>query len=605
VETQLFPAVPEDLAAVSDEELRDLLAEFRTVSGRCRDGQIDLAETFPGLSQTDASAALMEAWRAAAVTAQSLRAEQTRREEEVGAFAVEADEIHAVFGEDDEATPAASADDAAVEGESDESDTSEAAAEELAAEGDDTESADADDDESDDEDGDAETAAASVPAVRQVRYPAVPRSHSPRIDGEAVATLIAAAGNTGVRAGDPLDRNGYAEALIEIARRRGAVHKVSGGGEERILVASVDFPFPEERRLENGPRSAGLNRSRIAALGNPFLGNEGVQALLASGGLCAPLTPFYDLPQFSTTARPVRDGLPSFRADRGGVSVPSVSDLGDITTAITVIEEEDDAQGGTFATKSCQAMDCADWTDVAVGIIAHCREYGNLNARAWPEGVAHENDNTMAAHARTAEGRLLDRIDALSLAITRAAVYGASSTLLYALQVSRAGIISRLRMDPSTRFRVILPFWAAEMFSQDLVNSKLESRFDTPPEQVGALLSRFGFNVIWHLDEGLAGGAADEVWADEAGGGAQDDWPGTTVQARVFPEGEFLHLDGGTLELGLVRDSNLNSTNDYQLFGETFENLARIGPVQAAHTIAITICPTGAFPADATAINCS
>jgi hypothetical protein len=40
--------------------------------------------------------------------------------------------------------------------------------------------------------------------------------------------------------------------------------------------------------------------------------------LVASGGLCAPLTPIYNLaPMYP--ASPVRDALPSFAASRGGV----------------------------------------------------------------------------------------------------------------------------------------------------------------------------------------------------------------------------------------------------------------------------------------------
>jgi hypothetical protein len=51
----------------------------------------------------------------------------------------------------------------------------------------------------------------------------------------------------------------------------------------------------------------------------------------------------------------------------------------------------------------------------------------------------------------------------------------------------------------------------------------------------------------------------------------------TTVEWFLFPEGTWLFLDGGSLDLGLVRDSTLNSTNDYTLFAETFESAARVG----------------------------
>lgn len=52
----------------------------------------------------------------------------------------------------------------------------------------------------------------------------------------------------------------------------------------------------------------------------------------------------------------------------------------------------------------------------------------------------------------------------------------------------------------------------------------------------------------------------------------------TTVYGYMFAEGSFLHLDAGTLDLGLVRDSTLNSTNQFKLFTETFENVALVGP---------------------------
>ena len=40
------------------------------------------------------------------------------------------------------------------------------------------------------------------------------------------------------------------------------------------------------------------------------------RTLIASGGLCAPLAPFYDIPDFAVTERPVRDALPSFMAEQ-------------------------------------------------------------------------------------------------------------------------------------------------------------------------------------------------------------------------------------------------------------------------------------------------
>jgi hypothetical protein len=63
----------------------------------------------------------------------------------------------------------------------------------------------------------------------------------------------------------------------------------------------------------------------------------------------------------------------------------------------------------------------------------------------------------------------------------------------------------------------------------------------------------------------------------------------------MFPEGSFLYLDGGTLELGLVRDSVLNKTNDFQIFGESFEDVAFVG-VESLSVVS-TLCDSGTVAA--------
>jgi hypothetical protein len=45
--------------------------------------------------------------------------------------------------------------------------------------------------------------------------------------------------------------------------------------------------------------------------------------------------------------------------------------------------------------------------------------------------------------------------------------------------------------------------------------------------------------------------------------------------------------------LGVVRDSSLNATNDHQIFGETWENVAFVGVESLWGTV--TICPSGTF----------
>ena len=135
-------------------------------------------------------------------------------------------------------------------------------------------------------------------------------------------------------------------------------------------------------------------------------GGVGGYSLTASGGLCAPAEPFYSMVNFASTDEPVWDSLPVFAARRGAVNVPESTYIADITRpgAISSISEANDALGGTFATKSCQDLDCPDYTEVAVNIIAHCREYGNLNARS----LAREDRARERAHDGCARADLGD-----------------------------------------------------------------------------------------------------------------------------------------------------------------------------------------------------
>ena len=50
-----------------------------------------------------------------------------------------------------------------------------------------------------------------------------------------------------------------------------------------------------------------------------------------------------------------------------------------------------------------------------------------------------------------------------------------------------------------------------------------------------------------------------------------------------------MFLDGGTLDLGIIRDSTLVGTNDYKMFVETFEGIAKVGIESLSVTSTIQI----------------
>ena len=412
--------------------------------------------------------------------------------------------------------------------------------------------------------------------------------------------LLASAGVPGVNPGEPFeDRIELAKSLATAFDRA----QVAPGFRQDVVVASARYDFPEERVLGAAGSSAESDTEKIMEVCGPQAWgvdpSSGIKALLADGGICAAPTPFYDLPMISVADRPVRDGHPSFQAARGAVSVPGRLTLGDVTTAVGTVSAADDAEGGTFSEKACQRIECDPYTDYQ--IVAHyaCVEWGNFGARTWPERVATFADLVAAAHARMAETFLLDQIDAVSTQVGAAAAtygYGAVSNLLSQILVAADGMKSRHRASPNMRFRVILPFWARGLLVSDLRNSQF-NRFDQSVAGVEALLEAHGVNVIWHLDTSTGDG---QIF------GAQNAGPLLTYPDNlkwwIYPEGSFLFLDGGTLDLGIVRDSTLNLTNDFQVFFETFEQMAWLGLESLAITSAL--CPNGATGGPATLITC-
>jgi hypothetical protein len=75
-------------------------------------------------------------------------------------------------------------------------------------------------------------------------------------------------------------------------------------------------------------------------------------------------------------------------------------------------------------------------------------------------------------------------------------------------------------------------------------------------------------------------------------------WP-TRLSFLLFPAGTFVFLDGGQVDLGVVRDSVLNNTNQYQTFVEPFEGLAKRGYESLQVTVPTRL--TGATVAGITA----
>ena len=112
-----------------------------------------------------------------------------------------------------------------------------------------------------------------------------------------------------------------------------------------------------------------------------------------------------------------------------------------------------------------------------------------------------------------------------------------------------------------------------------------------------------GINVIWTLDGlkagtyGTGGQRHPQPVLRRGITAAEPQWPGQSSDGGVplgvaaYVEGTFQFLDGGRLDLGVVRDSMLDATNDYEMFVETFEGVAIRGI--DVYQVQSMILPTG------------
>ena len=602
---KLFPDTPDDLTALDDDAVKALLEESEKAVELI---VADDAEFLKGLSGDEVNAQ----FEAAIEPIKAIRSEIAAR---------------ATAYENYKAKMAELANALAAEDEPEDGDGDEAVTEEIEV------VAEADVEETVEETvEERELITASVTAPRYSRTPPAPAADRISVSTvEAQGSALVASG--GYKANFPaaLDSDTLARLAKEVTSDLGplahneapgkyvtdvAPYQIStwadgrreeiGGGQivwdgPRTKMARAEFNFPEERILNGSD-----DFEKILAVlpeTTTFMGRQGQhggQALVASGGICAPSTPFYSMQNYGTEAEPVWDSLPVFQAARGGVNVPESTYIADITTAISSISEENDALGGTFATKSCQDLTCPSYTETFVNIFAHCREYGNLNARTWPEKIAHENALTMQALARVSEGFMLDRLKALSINVTNGGT--GQGSLIYTVEaIVRAsfGIRGRLRMPRNARFRWVLPYWVPDILVLDNISTQFD-RFRDQESLVGYLRS-VGIDPVFYLDTPSSG---TTQLPDSAQTAAAIDATPANFQSAFYPEGAFLGIDSGSLELGIVRDSVLNSTNDFQVFGERFRNLVRLAPAQAAYWITTTYCSAGIFPALGTARTC-
>jgi hypothetical protein len=268
--------------------------------------------------------------------------------------------------------------------------------------------------------------------------------------GRVVTTARVQGNIPGFEAGQTIDRVQLATAMSE---RFNTLNRTSADG--RYHVARIQSEFPAERMLTKD--SWAVNTERIEAA-------TGQEALVAAGGLCAPLETDYAIANVGVTARPIRDALTRFGVERGGIQWRAPFDALSMSSGLGVWTLDDDEAVGVVEdpdvpdpTKSCFVVECPGLSEATIYSTYLCLEFPNITTRFDREWTDATNRAADVAHARFAENQLLQRLLAGSKHLTAAKAVSAVRDVLVNLDKTIAYYRSKHRLDSMVPLRMILP----------------------------------------------------------------------------------------------------------------------------------------------------
>jgi len=396
---------------------------------------------------------------------------------------------------------------------------------------------------------------------------------------ERPMTILAGGDLPGYTAGSELaNMDQVAEAF---AAKVNSIRGIAGDG-EHILVASIrNRGDASEAQTLSASDPIGNQRKIRDLLSDPH--NLTREALTAAGW-CAPPVPIYDIPGIGSTDRPVGSSIPTFNADRGGIvftrppvlRVPTAGEPGGVGiykadgTNWTMVN-------GTLTAltdptlKPCLDVDCGEPGTAELHALSLCLCFSNLHARAYPEWIRSNTDYALVMQARLAEEYVLSMMIAASTSVGAAGttVLGTARDTIRAIRVAAAEFRWLNRISPESPVSVVLPAWVRDAIAADLnFQAPGDLALETSWADVDGYFGEFNVDVAWSLDN------LSPAWT------SKQQYP-STFTFIMYATGSFLRLDGGSLDLGVVRTKEDIQTNRYCTFTETFEEVAYIGPESA------------------------
>jgi hypothetical protein len=406
-----------------------------------------------------------------------------------------------------------------------------------------------------------------------------------------VTITASGAGRTPV--GTELDRDGLAKAMTDVIRSMDRKSAARGP----VIVASADYTelFPEERRLgsdafENGLKlSAEMNSTRAG--------------LTASGGICSPGNIDWSIPTWAVADTPLIDSLSDFQTDRGALTFTPPPDFAALAGATEVWTEAMDAAApGNGLTKPVLSVQCGSPVTINVDAVPTRLGFGNMMGRFAPEWTAANTELALVAASRLRELNMLTHIDASSTLVNSYALLGTARDILATVDQLVAYYRDVHRLGDAVDLTAVFPRWVKDMcradIARELAHDEDDSNpFSVPDAVINAWFTARNVTPVWMFDGRAAkttGGALyqypAQTYTKVSANSPIAPWINKTVW-NLYMTGTFQRLDAGVMDIGVVRDSTLDATNDYEIFNEVFEGVAFRG--LEALTIVSPLLPNG------------
>lgn len=384
-------------------------------------------------------------------------------------------------------------------------------------------------------------------------------------------------------------------ALADVTARKAKSMPVTSGQPSEQLVASIrnDFAHSVDDRSKRGEV-----KELIQFLTSP----DKQAALVAGGGWCAPSETRYDF--FNIACESGMIDLPTFGVTRGGIEFPVSPSLADALAGGTAFAgfaatlsnestpflwtEADDIAAATGSpTKPCIRVPCPDFDEEKLEAYGYCLTAGNLTDDAYPEATQNTLQLLMAAHAHIVNARLIALMLARStsaLPISGGAVTDAAAPRIYnAVGMAATDYRARYGMCIEDVLEVVLPYWVRDVIQADLAWKAGVELGDIPLSEVNRYFTARNIAVQWVNDWQVRGASQFGNATPMAA------WP-TTADFLIYAAGTFVHGNGMSLNLGVIRDSVLNETNDHTAaWSEEAHLVARVGHESRRYTVGFNV----------------